>query len=103
MLAAEGHEAWTAYEAGLSAASDQELLAYAAARGAMVVTNNKDSVPMARRMRLATVVCLRVAEIHTAETMARALEWLDENTVPHGMVLRVHRSDVFHVMNPLAW
>lgn len=103
MLAAEGHEAWTAYEAGLSAASDQELLAYAADRGAMVVTNNKDFVPMARRMRLATVVYLRVAEIHTVETMTRALEWLDENTVPDGMVLRVPRTDVIHVMNPLTW
>jgi hypothetical protein len=48
-------------------------------------------------------VYLRVAEIYTAETMARALEWLDENTVPDGMVLRVPRRDVIHVMNPLAW
>jgi predicted nuclease of predicted toxin-antitoxin system len=103
MLATGGHEAWTAYEAGLSAASDQELLAYAAHRDAMVDTNNKDFVPMARRMRLACVVYLRVAEIHAVETMARALEWLDKNTVPQGMVLRVPRRDTIHVMNPLPW
>jgi hypothetical protein len=51
MLAAEGHEAWTAYEAGLSAASDQELLAFAADRGAMVVTNKAGDRRVSPRRR----------------------------------------------------
>lgn len=103
MLSAAGHEAWTAYEAGLSAASDQELLAYAADHDAAVVTNNKDFVPMARRMRSATVVYLRAAEIHAVDTMERALDWLSHNTLPTGRVLRVPRNDAIHIMNPIPW
>jgi len=33
----EGHQAWTAYEAGLTDAADEDLIAYAHAKGAVLI------------------------------------------------------------------
>ena len=57
-LASEGHEAWTAYDAGLADAQDEDLIAYAHAKGAVLVTTNRDCAQLARRLRSAAVVWL---------------------------------------------
>jgi predicted nuclease of predicted toxin-antitoxin system len=87
----------------LSAVSDQELIVYADEREAIAVTNNKDFIPVARRLRLARVVYLRVKEAAAVEAMARALNWLDGNVLPDGMVLRVPLKAQVTVMTPLPW
>lgn len=102
-LTAQSHEAWTAYQAGLSDVSDQELIAYADDREAIVVTNNADFIPVARRLRFARVVYLRTREAVAVDAMARALDWLEQNTLPKGMVLRVPLRATIRVMNPLPW
>lgn len=83
--------------------SDQELIAYADDQDAIVVTNNADFIPLARRLRFAAVVYVRVREVVAVDAMARALVWLDENVPPDGMVLRVPLRAAINVMTPLPW
>jgi len=52
--------------AGLRQAPDEALIAYAASKGAVAVTTNKDFGALARRLRLARVVLLRVDEAKAA-------------------------------------
>lgn len=101
-LRGEGHQAWSAYEAHLEDASDGALVVYAADKGAIAVTTNKDFVALARRLRAARVVYLRCREPDALEMMARALGWLDQNRLPPGRVLRVPRRADVRVMTPLA-
>jgi len=97
------HQAWTAYDAHLEDASDEAIVVYAGNRRAIVVTTNKDFVPTARRMAIASVVYLRVTEAHAVETLTRALAWLETNQLPDGRVLRVSRRGKITVMAPLRW
>jgi hypothetical protein len=48
-------------------------------------------------------VYLRVKEAAAVEAMARALNWLDGNVLPDGMVLRVPLKAQVTVMTPLPW
>jgi predicted nuclease of predicted toxin-antitoxin system len=87
-----GHDAWTAYEAHIEAFADDAVLVYAEGKHAIVVTTNKDFIPVARRMGVAQVVYVRCLEVHAVETMKRALDWLAANRLPPGRVLRVHHK-----------
>lgn len=103
MLGTIGHDAWTAYDAGLETASDREILAYANEKQATIVTTNKDFVPLARRLMFARVVYLKVKEQFALDAMRRAVDWLAERDLPDGMVLRVPRHAEVRVMSPLPW
>jgi hypothetical protein len=79
------------------------LIVYADEKEAIAVTNNKDFIPLARRLRLARVVYLRVREEIAVEAMSRALDWLSGNVLPAGMVVRVSLRAQITVMPPLPW
>jgi predicted nuclease of predicted toxin-antitoxin system len=102
-LRGEAHEAWTAYEAHLEEASDAELIAYAADHDAIAVTTNRDFVTLARRLRAARVVHLRVSEADAVLAMDRALRWLESSGLPDGMALRVPKRSEIRVLPPLVW
>src|SRR2546425_807230 len=57
-----GHRSWTAYDANLQEASDAELQAYCANKRATLVTTNRDSATLARRLRACRLVFLAVIE-----------------------------------------
>ncbi len=88
-LSTQGHQAWTAFQAGLDDAPDEALLAYAFAMGAALVTTNRDCASLARRMRSAPVVWLQVREVDALDAVQRALAWVESNRLPSGRVLRV--------------
>jgi predicted nuclease of predicted toxin-antitoxin system len=100
MLRGLGHNAWTAYEAGLPQALDEVLIAYAASKAAIAVTTNKDFGALARRLRMAKVVLLRVDEARAAEAMRRAVDWLANQALPDGMVLRVPLNGPIMILSP---
>ena len=99
-LASGGHEAWTAYDAGLGDAQDEDLIAYAHAKGAVLVTTNRDCAQLARRLRSAAVVWLAVREPDATVAMGRATQWLISNALPQGRVLRVPKTTVPTMLSP---
>ena len=99
----QGHDAWTAYEANLQEAKDEELIAYAAGRGAVLITTNKDCARKARRLRAARVIYLAAREEFAIETMERSLDWLRTRRLPAGRVLRVPRRGQIRLTAPLPW
>jgi predicted nuclease of predicted toxin-antitoxin system len=103
LVRANGHAAWTAFEANLQEAPDEALITYAYAKNAILVTNNKDCAELARRHRTARVVYLRVQEDRAEEAMSRALEWLRTSHLSSGRVLRVPMKARICVMAPLPW
>lgn len=102
-LHARGHTAWTAWQAQIHELSDQEVIVYADDHDAVVVTSNKDFIPVARRLRYASVVYLRVTEAHAVAAIDRAVDWLGSNHLPKGMVLRVPLKAEIKVLSPLPW
>lgn len=100
-LAQEGHEAWTASDANLSAASDLELILYVHDREAILVTTNRDCAAAARRQRTASVIWLQVREVDALSAMSRALSWLDSDRLPRGRVLRVPKQVEPSLLRPL--
>ena len=99
-LRGEHHQAWTAFEANLEAATDETLIIYADDKGAILVTNNKDCAALARRMCCTKVVYLRVLEVRCVEAMGRALKWMEGADIPQGRVLRVPLRSAIRVMTP---
>lgn len=100
-MAGEGHEAWTAYEAGLDDAQDEDLVAYAHAKGAALVTTNRDCAQLARRLRSTQLIWLAVREADAIETAGRAIVWIGEHTFPPGRVLKVGKTAEPKLLNPL--
>ena len=101
-LTREGHKAWTAQEAHLGDVEDDHLIAYAEDKRAVLVTTNRDCAQLGRRMRSASVIWLRVLEVDAVEAVQRALEWLDTNRLPKGMVLRVPKDVLSsNILQPL--
>lgn len=88
-LTSQKHDAWTAYEAELDDAEDGDLIAYAHAKRAVLVTTNRDCAQLGRRLRSASVIWLAVVEVDARDAMARGLGWLDDFKLPPGRVLRV--------------
>ena len=72
-LRSENHDGWTAFEANLQEAADEDLL----------------------------ISSISVVEPKTVEAMARALEWMATNHLPAGRVLRVPLKAPLSVMTPL--
>lgn len=100
-LAGEGHEAWTAYEAGLDDAEDEDLIAYSFAKGAVLVTTNRDCAQLARRLRSAQLVWLAVREPDARAAAERAVAWSAHQTLPPGRVLKVTKTTEPKLLNPL--
>lgn len=100
-LAGEGHEAWTAYEAGLDDAQDEDLIAYAHAKGAALVTTNRDCAQLARRLRSAQLIWLAVREADARAAVERAVEWTEQNPLPPGRVLKVGKIACPQLLNPV--
>ena len=97
------HEAWSAYEAHLEAVGDDELLAYAENRDAILITTNKDCAALARRLCCARVIYLAVIEANALEAVIRAIDWLERNEIPAGRVIRVTRRTTIRILNPSPW
>ncbi len=102
-LRRKGHEGWTAYDANLQEASDDDLNVYAKSEGAIFVTINADCAATARRLQSAATVYLRVRERDAIEAMERAVAWLQANRLRTGQVLRVPKFAPIEVMSPLPW
>jgi len=96
------HKAWTAHEAHLEGAKDEDLIAYAAKKQATLVTTNRDCALTGRRMALAQVVWLHVKEVDAVPTMAKALDWLNGNVLPDGRVLKVFKVAPPSVLTPIV-
>ena len=94
------HQCWTALEARLSDAEDLDLIAYAHAKQAILVTTNRDCALAARRQRSARAVWLQVREQDAIVAMTRAVEWLNANRLPEGRVLRVPKRADPRVLSP---
>lgn len=100
-LAAEGHQAWTADAAGLAGAQDDDLIVYAHAKDATLVTTNRDCAQLGRRLRSASIVWLAVVEIEALAAMQRAVGWLEIGLLPSGRVLRVSKTVEPKLLAPL--
>ena len=100
-LASEGHEAWTAYEAGLDDAQDEDLIAYAYVKAAALVTTNRDCAQLARRLRSAQLIWLAVREVDARATIERAVAWIEQNRLPAGRVLKVSKTANPQLLNPV--
>lgn len=99
-LRAQQHEAWTAREARLHDAADEDLIVYAHAKRAVLVTTNRDCAQLARRLRLARTVWLQVVEVDAVVAMERATAWLAASRLPEGRVLRVPKNAEPTVLTP---
>lgn len=99
-LRADRHEAWTAREARVHDVADEDLIVYAHAKRAVLVTTNRDCAQLARRLRLALTVWLQVVEVDAVAAMQRAAEWLAVNQLPEGRVLRVPKRAQVLVLAP---
>jgi predicted nuclease of predicted toxin-antitoxin system len=99
-LASEGHQAWSAYDAGLADAADEDLIAYAHTKGAVLITTNRDCAQLARRLRSVSVVWLSVRENDARVATIRAVTWLTANTLPDGRVLRVTKVAAPRLLDP---
>jgi predicted nuclease of predicted toxin-antitoxin system len=100
-LSSDGHEAWTAYEAGLDDARDEDLIAYAHAKRAALVTTNRDCAQLARRLRSARVIWLAVREPDARAAVERAVAWIGQHALPQGRVLKIGKTAEPQVVNPL--
>lgn len=100
-LAGEGHEAWTAYEAGLDDAQDEDLIAYAHAKGAVLVTTNRDCAQLARRLRSAQLIWLAVREADALAAIERAVDWAAQSRLPAGRTLKVGKTAAPQLLNPI--
>lgn len=68
-----GHEAWTAHEAGLSGAEDDDLAVYAHARAAVLVTHDREFSQRRRTWIVGQHIWLRCNEWDAADVLANAL------------------------------
>lgn len=94
------HQAWTAFEAGISDLEDEQVIIYSEEHGAVLVTTNRNCATQAQQMECSSTVWLCVRETDAVAAMALALEWLSANTLPQGRVLKVHKTVPPVLLNP---
>lgn len=68
-----GHIAWTAHQAGLSEASDDELAVYADDRQAVLLTHDREFSKRRRSWLIGKHIWLRCPEFDAADLLAEAL------------------------------
>lgn len=100
MLRLRRHQAWTADDAHLGSIPDEALVVYAHEKAAVLVTTNGDCAASGRRMALCAVIWLRVVEVDAEAATKRALDWLDDNRLPMGRVLRVPKHAEIRMLAP---
>jgi predicted nuclease of predicted toxin-antitoxin system len=71
-----GHDAWTAANAGLSAASDDELTVYADNQGAALVTHDVEFSKRRQRNVIGKHVWLRCSEMDAAQLVEDRIDEL---------------------------
>jgi predicted nuclease of predicted toxin-antitoxin system len=86
MLRRQGHDCWTAAEAGLAAeGQDDNLTVYAAGRGAVLVTLDRQFIQRRRANSIERQVRLRCAEPDAAAVLAvhisEVLDYLERDHV----------------------
>ena len=69
-----GHDAWTAAQAGLAAAEDDDLTVYADDRGAVLVTHDREFSRRRRKNVVGRHVFLRCNEWEAADLLEKHLE-----------------------------
>lgn len=69
-----GHQAWTAADAGLSAATDDELTAYADDQGAALLTHDVEFSRRRRRNVVGKHIWLRCVEFEAVELVTDHLD-----------------------------
>jgi predicted nuclease of predicted toxin-antitoxin system len=74
MLLREGHEAWSAYEAGLADAEDDDLTIYAAQRGAILISLDAQFMQRRRANAIGRHVRVRCLEPEAAGVLQGHLE-----------------------------
>lgn len=79
-LRAAGHECWTAYDAGLSAAGDDDLTVYAHDQRAVLVTHDVEFSKRRRRNVIGWHVQMRCREWEAADLLIRHLDYVQEQT-----------------------
>lgn len=68
-----GHEAWTAYEAGLADAADDDLAVYAHEKNAVLVTHDREFSQRRRRWIIGRHLWLRCSEADAMDLLAKFL------------------------------
>lgn len=76
MLRRLGHDAWTAANAGLSAASDDELTVYADNQSAVLLTHDVEFSRRRERNVIGKHVWLRCSEMEAAQLIGERLDEL---------------------------
>lgn len=71
VLRRHGHEVWTAADAGLGFAIDDELTVYASDRGAVLLTHDKEFSTRRRRNVVGKHVYLRCVDMEAAALVER--------------------------------
>jgi hypothetical protein len=79
---------------------DPDLIPYAHAKQAILVTTNRDCAVAARRQRSAGTVWLQVRAQDATAAMTLAVDWLTANRLPEGRVLRVPRHADPRALSP---
>lgn len=82
----------TAYNAGLSTATDEQVLIYCDSKDWVLVTLDSDFTQMVRTRRFGRVVYLSMLETDSVEGAKRIVEWLSRNQIPEGRVLRAWKD-----------
>lgn len=76
MIRRRGHDAWTASNAGLSGASDDELTVYADNRSAALLTHDVEFSRRRERSVIGKHVWLRCSEMDAAQLVEQRLDEL---------------------------
>jgi predicted nuclease of predicted toxin-antitoxin system len=77
MLRELGHEAWTAANAGLTTAADDDLTVYAIDKGACLITHDEEFSRRRQRNVIGQHVWLRCNEWDAADVLRRNPDWLE--------------------------
>lgn len=92
MLTKLGHEAWTAYQAGVSEQADDELSVYASDRGAVLLTHDREFSQRRRRNVYGRHVWLNCPELDAIVVLEAAL--------PALLPILEHNRDVWVRLTP---
>lgn len=90
-----GHQAWTAHDAGLARASDDDLAVYAHERNAVLLTHDREFSRRRRTWTIGRHVYLRCAEWEAADLLANAL--------PELLPILERKADVFITLSAAGY
>ena len=94
MLQRYGHEVWSAYEAGLAEAEDDDLTVYAAKRGSVLVSLDVQFMQRRRTNAIGRHIRLRCPEPDAATVLAGHLKELLEYLERDHVTITVSRDGI---------